>query len=61
MENVARFYQIAVVLNDDTKRMLVAMRDENSKNIPILDISGEEAAARYHDLLALLERPPTKN
>ena len=61
MENVARFYQIAVVLNDEAKRMLVAMRDENGKNIPVLDISGDEATARYHALVDLLERPPTKN
>ena len=61
MENVARFYQIAVVLNDEDKRMLVAMRDENGKTVPVLDISGEEATTRYHCLLDLLDRPPTKN
>ena len=61
MENVAKFYQIAVVINDDAKRMLVAMRDENGKNIPVLDISGEDAVTRYRDLVEVLNHPTTKN
>lgn len=61
MENVAKFYQIAVVINDEAKRMLVALRDENGKTRPVLDISGEDAVTRYKSLVDLLEQPSTKN
>lgn len=61
MKDVAKFYQIAVVINDTDKRMMAVVKNESGKSIPVLDVSGEEAVAKYNALVDLLENSPTKN
>lgn len=61
MQEVARIYQIAVVITDNEKRMVIASQGNDGKPELNLDISGEEAVTRYQALIDLLDRQPTRN
>lgn len=60
MQEVKKLYQIAVVITDTDKRMIVASQTDGVPEL-VLDLKDEEAVTRYHCLVDLLCRPPTKN
>lgn len=60
MEEVKKLYQIAVVVTDTDKRMIVASQEGGVQKL-VLDISGEEAVSMHQGLIDLLCRTPTRN
>ena len=60
MQEVKKLYQIAVVITDKDKRMIVASQSNGEPEL-VLDIQGEEAVGKYHAFLELFDRKPEKN
>ena len=61
MKHVAKFYQIAVVITDNEKRMVAAVKNEDDKSEVVLNLSGEEAVNGYSSLLDVINQYSKQN